>query len=256
MSEPLDTTLASLNDCGCCAGVSEQTPATIDNRPGLDRVAYRVGTHADFRQSLLASLSTLSDPALAPLRGLTTREDDDFTIALLDSWSALADVLTFYQERVANESYLRTASERFSVLELARLIGYELRPGVAAATWLSFTLDETPGAPSQITLDPGVKVQSTPGPDEKPQTFETIESIEARVAWNALAARTTELKLPTYGDATVWLQGTATNLKPGDLLLLVGPERDADPTSDNWDVRRVTGVAPNHDRNQTLISWQ
>ena len=59
------------------------------------------------------------------------RDDDDFSIALLDAWATVADVLTFYQERIANEAYLRTATERLSVLELARLIGYQLRPGVA-----------------------------------------------------------------------------------------------------------------------------
>lgn len=65
-----------------------------------------------------------------PLRKLTSREADDATIALLDAWATVADVLTFYQERIANEGYLRTATERRSVLELARLVGYQPRPGV------------------------------------------------------------------------------------------------------------------------------
>jgi len=63
---------------------------------------------------------------------LKTRDPSDPAIALLDSWALVADVLSFYQERIANEGYLRTALERRSVLELARLIGYQLRPGVAA----------------------------------------------------------------------------------------------------------------------------
>ena len=58
---------------------------------------------------------------------MQTREDDDFSIALLDAWATVADVLMFYQERVANESYMRTATERFSLIELARLIGYQAR---------------------------------------------------------------------------------------------------------------------------------
>ncbi len=57
-------------------------------------------------------------------RGLTTRASDDPALALLDGWATVADVLTFYQERIANEGYLRTATERRSVLELARLLGY------------------------------------------------------------------------------------------------------------------------------------
>ena len=39
------------------------------------------------------------------------------------------------------------------------------------------------------TVDVGAKVQSIPGPDEQPQTFETTEPIAARVEWNALGAK-------------------------------------------------------------------
>ena len=49
-----------------------------------------------------------------PLRNLKTRDPNDFAIALLDAWATVADVLTFYHERIANEGYLRTATERRS----------------------------------------------------------------------------------------------------------------------------------------------
>src|SRR5882762_781608 len=173
---------AVLNDCGCCEGVAAETPAQIGNRPGLSAIAYRAGTHAQFRETLQARLSGSQQPALS---GLTTREASDFTIALLDSWATVADVLTFYQERIANEAYLRTATERLSLLELARLIGYELRPGVAASTYLAFTVEDAPGAPPRATVDIGTKAQSIPGPGEQAQTFEAVEKIEARGVWNA-----------------------------------------------------------------------
>ena len=144
----MDRTLRNLNDCGCCEGISVETPVPVYNRPGLTALAYRVGTHTQFKQTLLARLSGSGQPAL---RGLNTREDDDFSIALLDAWATVADVLTFYQERIANEAYLRTATERFSLLELARLIGYELRPGVAASVYLAFTLEDPPGALASAT---------------------------------------------------------------------------------------------------------
>src|SRR5262245_14381792 len=182
----LDPTLDHLNDCGCCAGITAETPRRVLNRPGLSAIAYRSGTWHDFKASLLARLASKGHPALARL---TTRADDDFTIALLDAFATVADVLTFYQERIGNEEYLRTATERRSILELARLIGYELDPGVAAETDLAFTVDDAPGAPGKVTIDVGVKVQSVPGQDEKPQTFETVETIEARAQWNAMAPR-------------------------------------------------------------------
>ena len=53
-------------------------------------------------------------------------------MGVLDAWAVVGDVLTFYQERIANEGFLRTATERLSVLTLARAIGYELKPGVSA----------------------------------------------------------------------------------------------------------------------------
>src|ERR1035438_8476224 len=64
----------------------------------------------------------------------------DPAIALLDAWAVVADVLTFYQERIANEGYLPTATERRSLLELARLVNYTLRPGVSASVYLAFTV--------------------------------------------------------------------------------------------------------------------
>jgi hypothetical protein len=163
--------------CGCCEGTRVQTPAEITNRPGLAAINYRVGTHAQFKRSMLARLSDSELPALLDLR---TRDDDDFTVALIDVWAVVADVLTFYQERIANESYLRTATERVSVMELARVVGYEPARGVAAGTWLAFTVESAAGAPQRATIPKNVQVKSVPGQDEKPQTFETVEEIEAR----------------------------------------------------------------------------
>lgn len=204
----------SLNDCGCCAGLSNQTPVQLNNRPGLAAIAYRVGNHAQFKQTMLAHLW-----GQAALRELNTRADDDFAIALLDAWATVADVLTFYQERIANESYLRTATERRSVLELARAIGYDLRPGVAASTYLAFKLDPTPGAPRRTTIDAGIKVQSVPDPGEQAQIFETIEKIEARAAWNDIKPRLTERQPLTTTTNRLFFEGIATNLKAGDGVL-------------------------------------
>ncbi len=157
-------------DCGCCAGLDVETPARIDNPPGQSAIAYRVGVHGQFKELLLARLSGAELPALA---ALSARGDGDFTIALCDALATTLDVLAFYQERIANENYLRTATERRSILELARLIGYELAPGVAASTFLAFTLQEVPGSPAlaagPVEIPVGAKVQSVPGPGSSPR---------------------------------------------------------------------------------------
>src|SRR5256885_6168854 len=100
---------------------------------------------------MIAALTDADRPRLA---GLGTRDSDDFTIALLDAWAVASDVLTFYSERLAQESYLRTARERISLQELGRLIGYRLRPGVAAQTTLAFALEPPPAVPATATPHP------------------------------------------------------------------------------------------------------
>src|SRR5580704_8695388 len=134
--------------CGCCAGIGVQTPQVVSNLPGLSSLVYRAGTWATFRESMHARLSSFDYPALAPLK---TRDDDDFTIAFLDATAMVLDILTFYQERLANENYLRTATQLYSLTQLSRLIGYQPSPGVSAATYLAFTLRAATGLPSNLT---------------------------------------------------------------------------------------------------------
>jgi hypothetical protein len=244
--------------CGCCEGISAQTPVLPNNRPGLAAVAYRVGTWAQFKASMLDALSTA--PQLAALR---TRGDDDFTIALLDAWAIVCDILTFYEERIANESYLRTATERVSVGELAKLVGYRLRPGTAASAALAFTIDvplalppgpsnPPTGTPVRIALDTGTKVQSVPDPGQQPATFETIAPIVARAAWNAIRPR---LHVPPRGDAAnasanVRLAGLVAP-QAGSEVLLIARSAPWAPV-----VQRVATTEPDTATQTTLVRFE
>ena len=233
------------NDCGCCEGVEAQTPAKIYNPPGLSAISYRVGTYAQFKQSMLAQLS---DSTLPGLKQLQTRDDDDFSIALLDCWAVAADVLTFYQERIANESYKATATEPGSLLELAQLVNYKLQPGVAANTDLAFIIESAIGSPDETTIPLGTKVQSLPNPGELPQIFETIEDIEAHKAWSLLKPGTTKKQDLKAGMSPIVLSGTNTNLRPGDTLLIVTGN-----TIDTTSVMRVRSVAIDSAKQQTTV---
>ena len=241
-------------DCGCCTGVDAQTPQRIDNPPGLPAIAYRIGQHGDFMQSLRARLSSADYPALA---ALTSREESDFTLALADALACSLDVLAFYTERYAQEHYLRTAVERLSVGQMARLIGYRPAPGVAASTHLAFTLQSVPGAPAEpIVIPVGTRVQSVPGQDEQAQTFETVAPAPARAEWNAIPAQSTRAWAPHFGDRELWLTGLTTQLQPGDAILIVGADRIDNPGSEHWDVRVLAGVEADNDNNRTRIFWQ
>ena len=239
-----------LDTCGCCEGVKALTPVPVHNQPGLSALAYRVGTHASFKATMQSALSKQS-----ALRDLTTRDDDDPSIALLDAWAMVLDVLSFYQERIANEGYLRTATERRSILEMARSIGYELRPGVAAVTYLAFTLETAQGSPSSAKIGLGTKAQSVPGQDELPQVFETVEEIEARGEWNELKPKLVATLLPAFGDTCIYLEGITTDLKSGDPLVIVGEEREKEVGNEKWEFRRVSKVEVDSKNKRTCIHW-
>jgi len=373
--------------CGCCAGIEVVTPVLEANRPGLTAIAYRVGTHATFLETMLARLTSLGlrlrpediqswllsvadlikpaslatklktapdplstylkgrfsadtrnlldqydgtsgpssrletalvnelndllqaaslyDPSrfadvalpdevwslilqepqgpdltrlnrllleaayplelarsevLYPLHRLTTRSPGDPSIALLDSWATVADVLTFYQERIASESYLRTATERRSILELARLVGYRLRPGVAASVYLAFTVAD--GFSGDIPA--GTRAQSIPGAGELPQFFETSNPLAARDAWNTLKPRLTRPQVITLASnsgtdastrGTLYFQGISTNLKTGDVLVIaLGEDTSAKP--EQQALRVVDTVDPQPDDKRTEVALQ
>jgi len=245
-----------LDDCGCCAGVAQETPNPLDNLPSQAALNYRIGTHSQFKKSMLAALTDANRPAL---QALGTRDDDDFTPAYLDGIATLLDVLTFYQERYMNENFLRTSTERRSVLEMAKLIGYELSPGVAAATHLAFTLQTTPGTPiaeqAPITIPQGTRIQSVPGQDEVPQIFETAQDIEARALWNEVAAQTTTAYSPQHGDRDIYVTGINNNISIGDAILIVGQARLDNKNSERWDIRIVNQVELDNNKLCTRLVW-
>ncbi|WEB40872.1 putative baseplate assembly protein [Streptomyces yunnanensis] len=217
--------------CGCgCDGADagggghdeRRADPALYNPPGRAALNYRVGDHGSF---LAAMVDRLASPAYPALRGLTVRTTDDPSIGLLDSWAVLGDLLTFHSERIADEGYLRTADEHRSLALLGRLVGHRPRPGVAADTFLAYTLDRDPRAGDlPVVIPRGARSHSVPaGSDEEAQTFETDEDLTARWAWNALAVRQRRPALLTADDLRtrpeLLVAGTSTGLTVGDRLL-------------------------------------
>ena len=60
----------------------------------------------------------------------------DLGVMLAEVMSALGDEHSYYQDRIAREAYLETASQRRSVRRLSRLVDYHLHDGLGASTWL------------------------------------------------------------------------------------------------------------------------
>ena len=166
--------------CGCCEPRAAHTPEPLYNRPGLPRIAYRAGTFGSFREAMIEAAARRPE-----LRNWTARSTDDLGVALLECWAYVADILTFYTERAANESFLRTARLRESVLRLAALVGYEPMPGIAALARIAFVLD----AGAELELPEHLRVKSVPDEGERAVTFETGAALRASAAFNAVPVR-------------------------------------------------------------------
>jgi uncharacterized phage protein gp47/JayE len=226
--------------CGCCANDVAPTPATVSNRPGLTAVAYRIGTYARFRESMLEAIA--GTPELA---SLATRQSDDYSVTFIELWAAVLDVLTFYQERYANEVFLRTAQRSTSLRRLARLLDYSPRPGVAALAKLAFTLD--PGKTAQIPI--GLRVQSVPAQNQQPQTYETLEAVSADSRFNRLRifpAPTPDLPLHqgSHREILDRIQGPTflAALSANDPVVLFN-----DQGSDNPEMKKIASLTAQDD---------
>lgn len=102
----------------------------------------------------------------------TDRSTADFGMLMVDLFAFMGDVVLYYQDRIANESFLQLATERRSIVEHLRLIGYEL--GVPAAAVAEVDLDFDPGLLS-VVIPGGALFRTTgtatvqsfeyPGPD-------------------------------------------------------------------------------------------
>ena len=187
----------------------------------------------------------------------------------------MLDVLSFYQERLANEGYLRTAQRPRSLTELSRLIGYQPSPGVSASTYVAFTLRAAPGqAPDpttpSTTIPKGTQVQSVPPQGQTAQTFETSADIQAKADWSALPVQTSAPWVApgnlttsgTPGPGGVYLSGTTTQLQVGDSLLILGVNREtwlptsAQPTpSGQWGVVVLDKVCIDTTNKLTYVTW-
>ena len=136
-------------------------PDIAAGQPALPR---QLATFPEYRLAMLRDL-----PLHPPLAEWRARAGDDLGLMLLEMWAYVLDVLGFYDERIANETYLRTAALRPSARKLARLIGYQPRPALAA----SVVLAALAAGRRPVTIPPRTGFRSDAFDGEAPQIFET-----------------------------------------------------------------------------------
>jgi len=137
----------------------------VSATPSID---YTNKDFASLRQAML-------DLARYRLPEWTDQSPADLGMLLVDLHAYMGDVVLYYQDRIANESFLQTALERRSVLNALRLIGYELSPPVPAAVELTLSFKPPPtGSSPVVTIPSGAQFASAPSTIGGAQVFEYV----------------------------------------------------------------------------------
>lgn len=235
------------NPCPCA---EQPFPVPVFNRPALPAIAYRWGDYDGFRAALLQPLAgetelTAADgtPVWRP-----TPDAGDLALQIAEWWAYLADILTLYAERAANQAYLRTADLPESLPRLVPLLGYRPRPAIGAQA----TLAGLVRGPRQVVLPQGLQVQSKPGPGQQPQVFELAAATTLQpVPAVATVPPTAPMPAPLATGATtaqVVLQGKPGGLKVGDEVLLLGTGWTGQ--TGDWALGTVASLTPAGDNTQ------
>lgn len=114
--------------------------------------------------------------------------EDNAGRMLIEAFAYVADLLLFYIDRVANEVYLPTAKERQNIINICKLIGYNVAPGVPAQADLTFSLSAAHTA--DITIPKGVQVSTKSGVVFETQADATIPQGEVSVTVSAVEGET------------------------------------------------------------------
>jgi predicted phage baseplate assembly protein len=224
-----------------CPGGPAQDPQVVTNPPGLAQISYRVDDFTGFRRALLRPL-----PAEQAI-GAWQPAPGDLGLQVLEWWAYLGDVLTFYNERIANESYLRTATMAGSVGNLVALLGYQASPGVSATG--SVAAMRTAARPNEpLVIPAGLRLTSTATPGVGAQAFEVDAAASFTGVSSVPVTVPPDTTLAINSDGTpraVLLAGPVTGVKPGDRLLLVG--QGFAGADDNWSLVTVSALTPQPD---------
>ncbi|AQA24832.1 baseplate J-like family protein [Rhodococcus sp. MTM3W5.2] len=118
--------------------------------------------------SLLRAMLTLVPDKLPEWTEYTA--EADFGNVLLQLFAHMGDILSYYQDRVANESFLGSAQTRRSVIDHLNLIGYRMATAVPAAARLTVTVPTA--STGVVTINRGAAVGTASQPGRPSVRFE------------------------------------------------------------------------------------
>ncbi len=153
--------------------------------------------------SLLKSMRDLVPSRLPEWKSYES--EADFGNVMLELFAHMGDILSYYQDRVANESFLGTAQGRRSIIDHLKLISYQLATASPASTSLDLTFPAT--CNEIITISRG-DAFATKSQKEKPSVrFEYSREIPLVIDCSTLAVDLVTNKKYYKKDALLGTEG-------------------------------------------------
>lgn len=133
----------------------------------IKRIDYTSRDYEGFKQDMISRI-----PQRLP--EWTDRSDNDAGIVILELLAHQLETISYYNDRVANEVFLSTATQRRSVINHCKLIGYELSWHKASRFYQVF---EIVPQPTDTVIPKGTQVGTKGSDIEEPVIFETMEDL-------------------------------------------------------------------------------
>ncbi|SPF40913.1 conserved hypothetical protein [Syntrophobacter sp. SbD1] len=135
-----------------CFNSNCNPPSTFQPAPVQPAIDYLAKDYDSFRHAVMSAM-------MQRLPSWQPTSEAALDVVLIDLFSAAADELSNYQDRVMQETYLATARKRISLRRHARLMDYYIHEGNQSSTILAMDFK----GPSQFTVQPNQ--QAWTGPD-------------------------------------------------------------------------------------------
>jgi uncharacterized phage protein gp47/JayE len=101
-----------------------------------------------------------------------TASEGDMGVMLMELWAYVGDILSYYTDRVGQEAYISTATQRLSLLNIAQLLGYTPSNGTPATGTVTF-VTANPGV--DIDVPAGTQVQTNfNSVTDQPVTYQVV----------------------------------------------------------------------------------
>jgi hypothetical protein len=122
--------------------------------------------------AILADMTALI-PNFSPT--WTNRDPADFGMTLLELFAYMGDILNYYIDRAANEALITTATQRNSVLQIAKLLGYN--PTASKPSTVTLTFQNSTGSAIPLTALTQVATSLVANATTSQVVFETNSAV-------------------------------------------------------------------------------